>query len=65
MAARCKKTPECIEKMGGMSEITTKKLSIAAKEGDAFAKKVFAKSGEQLGKGLSIINDILAFGNNI
>ena len=59
MAARCKKMPECIEKMGGMSEITTKKLSIAAKEGDVFAKKVFAKSGEQLGKGLSIIIDIL------
>ena len=59
MAKKEKKLPDCIEKMGGMSEITTKKLSIAAKEGDAFAKKVFAKSGEQLGKGLSIIIDIL------
>ena len=59
MAKKEKKLPDCIEKMGGMSEITTKKLSIAAKEGDVFAKKVFAKSGEQLGKGLSIIIDIL------
>ncbi len=59
MAARCKKTPECIEKMGGMDEITTKKLAQAAFAGDKFAKRVFAKSGEKLGKGLSIIIDIL------
>ena len=59
MAARCKKTPECIEKMGGMSAITTKKLAEAAFGGDKFAKKVFAKSGEMLGKGLSAIIDIL------
>jgi glucokinase len=59
MAARCKKMPDCIEKMGGMDEITTKKLAIAAFEGDKFAKRVFAKSGEMLGKGLSIIVDIL------
>lgn len=59
MAARCKKMPECIEKMGGMSEITTKKLAEAAFAGDKFAKRVFAKSGEMLGKGLSVIVDIL------
>ena len=59
MAARCKKLPECIEKMGGMDEITTKKLAQAAFDGDKFAKRVFAKSGEMLGKGLSIIVDIL------
>ena len=59
MAARCKKVPECIEKMGGMDEITTKKLAQAAFDGDKFAKRVFAKSGEMLGKGLSIIVDIL------
>ena len=59
MAARCKKIPECIEKMGGMDEITTKKLAQAAFDGDKFAKRVFAKSGEMLGKGLSIIVDIL------
>lgn len=59
MAARCKKMPECIEKMGGMDEITTKKLAQAAFAGDKFAKRVFAKSGEMLGKGLSVIVDIL------
>ena len=59
MAARCKKIPKCIEDMGGMDEITTKKLAQAAFEGDNFAKLVFAKSGEMLGKGLSIIVDIL------
>ena len=59
MAARCKKMPKCIEDMGGMDEITTKKLAQAAFAGDKFAKRVFAKSGEKLGKGLSIIIDIL------
>ncbi len=59
MAARCKKIPECIEKMGGMSAITTKQLAEAAFDGDKFAKKVFAKSGEMLGRGLSVIIDIL------
>ena len=59
MAQRCKKMPDCIEKMGGMSAITTKKLSEAAFAGDPFAKRVFAKSGEMLGKGLSIIIDVL------
>ena len=59
MAKRCKKTPACIEKMGGMSEITTKKLAEAAFNGDAFAKRVFAKSGQMLGRGLSVIIDLL------
>lgn len=59
MAARLKKIPESIEKMGGMDEITTKKLAQAAFEGDKFAKRVFQKSGEMLGKGLSILIDIL------
>ena len=59
MAKRCKKIPTCIEKMGGMSEITTKKLAEAAFNGDSFAKRVFAKSGQMLGKGLSVLIDIL------
>ena len=59
MAGRCKKIPDCIQKMGGMSEITTKKLAQAAFAGDKFAKRVFAKSGEMLGKGLSILVDLL------
>ncbi|MBR2622623.1 MAG: ROK family protein [Clostridia bacterium] len=59
MAARCKKMPACIEKMGGMSEITTKKLAEAAFAGDPFAKRVFAKCGQMLGRGLSIVIDLL------
>ena len=59
MASRCKKIPDCIERMGGMDAITTKKLAQAAFAGDKFAKRVFAKSGEKLGKGLSIIIDVL------
>ena len=59
MAKRCKKTPACIENMGGMSAITTKKLAEAAFDGDPFAKRVFAKSGQMLGRGLSILIDIL------
>ena len=59
MAARLKKIPESIEKMGGMDEITTKKLAQAAFAGDKFSKRVFQKSGEMLGKGLSILIDIL------
>ncbi len=59
MALRTKKMPDCIEKMGGMDEITTKKLAEAARSGDRFARRVFAKSGQMLGKGLSILIDIL------
>lgn len=59
MAKRCKKMPACIEKMGGMSAITTKKLAEAAFDGDPFAKRVFAKSGQMLGRGLSILIDLL------
>lgn len=59
MASRCKQIPDCVEKMGGMSAITTKNLAKAAFAGDPFAKKVFRKSGEMLGKGLSILIDVL------
>jgi glucokinase len=59
MASRAKKMPDCIMEMGGMSAITTKKLAQKAFEGDKFCKRVFAKSGEILGKGLSILIDVL------
>jgi len=59
MAKRCKQTPACIEAMGGYDKVTTKALSQAAFSGDKFAKKVFRKSGEMLGKGLSIMIDVL------
>ncbi len=59
MGKRCKAMPECIREMGGYENVTTKKLSQAAFSGDKFAKKVFAKSGEMLGKGLSVVIDVL------
>jgi glucokinase len=59
MAKRRKKLPKCIEEMGGIDSITTKKLAEAAFAGDSFAKSVFNKSGEMLGKGLSLVIDII------
>ena len=59
MGKRQKQTPRCIEEMGGYENITTKKLSEAAFAGDPFACKVFAKSGDMLGRGLSVLVDIL------
>ena len=59
MAKRRKTMPDCIREMGGYDKVTTKALAAAAFNGDAFAKKVFAKSGEKLGEGLSIIVDVL------
>ena len=59
MAKRRKTMPKCIQDMGGYEQVTTKTLSIAAFQGDKFAKQVFAKSGEMLGKGLSIVIDVL------
>ena len=51
--------PEFIREMGSYESVTTKKLSQAAFAGDKFAKKVFAKSREMLGKGLSVVIDVL------
>jgi glucokinase len=59
MAQRRKTMPKCIEKMGGYEGVTTKKLAEAAFAGDRFAKSVFDKSGEMLGKGLSLVIDII------
>jgi glucokinase len=59
MAKRRKTMPDCIREMGGYDKVTTKALAAAAFNGDVFAKKVFAKSGEKLGEGLSIIVDVL------
>lgn len=59
MAKRAKKLPDCIAEMGGYEKVTTKELSRYAFAGDPFAKKVFAKSGSMLGKGLSVVIDIL------
>ncbi len=59
MAERSKNVPDYMKKEGGRYEITTKELAKVAFAGDKFAKRVFAKSGEMLGKGLSIIIDVL------
>ena len=59
MAKAEKQMPTCIVEMGGYEKVTTKTLSQFAFSGDVFAKKVFAKSGKMLGKGLSVLIDIL------
>ena len=59
MAKAEKQMPACIKEMGGYEYVTTKALSKFAFEDDAFAKKVFDKSGKMLGKGLSIAIDVL------
>ena len=59
VAKKQKQMPACIEKMGGYDNVTTKELAKFAFDGDPFAKKIFAKSGRMLGKGLSIVIDML------
>lgn len=59
MAQKEKQMPFCIKEMGGYESVTTKALSRFAFDGDIFAKKVFHKSGKMLGKGLSLLVDIL------
>ena len=59
MAARAKNPPAYMKKEGGRYEITTKELAKHAFAGDKFAKRVFAKSSEMLGKGLSIVIDVI------
>ncbi len=54
MARRLKDPPKYMD-----GDITTKELAKKAFDGDEFAKKVFAKSGDMLGQGLSILVDIL------
>ncbi len=59
MAKKKKELPACIKEMGGLEKITTKELSRFAFEGDKFAQKIFEKSGKMLGKGLSVVIDML------
>lgn len=47
------------ESMGAEKGITAKRLAENARKGDEVAKRVFEKSGEMLGKGLSVLIDIL------
>ena len=57
--AMAKKQKNLPAYMQNEKEVTTKRLAQAAFEDDGFAKKVFAKSGKMLGKGLSVLIDIL------
>ena len=59
MAKRRRQMPKCIADMGGYEAVTTKKLAEASFAGDRFAKQVFDKSGEMLGRGLSLVIDII------
>lgn len=59
IANKCKKPPSYLYNGQNQISISTKKLAEYALKGDDFAKKVFAKSGEMLGKGLSTVIDIL------
>lgn len=57
MAEDMPETPECIKAMNG--NVTTKELARYAHDGDVFAMKVFETSGDKLGRGLSVLIDIL------
>ncbi len=57
MGRKLPAVPQFVQDAGGWEFLTTKAISKAAFAGDPFAKKVFAKSGKMLGKGLSIIID--------
>lgn len=59
MAKRSKNVPDYMKQADGSYAITTKELAKRAFAGDKFAKRVFHKSGEMLGKGLSVLIDII------
>jgi glucokinase len=52
------RTPEFLTRVGGFDGVNAKSLAEAAKEGDAFAKKIYKKSGEAFGRTLSILIDL-------
>jgi len=51
--------PLYLQKGMNVSDVTAKSIAEAAKRGDSVAKEVYRISGEYLGKGLSILIDIL------
>lgn len=51
--------PELVKKVKHPEELDAKTVAVAAEEGDALAKEIYAISGRQLGRGLSILIDIL------
>lgn len=51
--------PALLQRAGSMEGLSAKLVAQAAKEGDPLAKEIFAVSGRYLGKGLSLLIDIL------
>jgi len=51
--------PDILEKINDMGKLTTKELAEAANGGDETAREIFKISGSYLGKGLSLLIDIL------
>ena len=52
-------SPALLQRAGSMENLSAKLVAEAAKEGDVLAKEIFAVSGRYLGKGLSLLIDIL------
>ena len=58
-ALKLKELPECVVRMGGVDNITTKQLAEFAHQGDKFARSVFRQAGKMFGRALSILIDII------
>jgi glucokinase len=53
------KTPAICPCAEDLDSLTAEKVCLAAREGDALAKKIISKCGQMLGVGLSIVMDML------
>ena len=53
------KTPFILQKLGNLEAVNAKTVAEGAREGDELCKRVYKKSGKNLGRILSIIIDIL------
>lgn len=53
------RTPELCPSLADLESLTAEKVGLAAKTGDALAKEILKQTGAQLGKGLSILIDLL------
>jgi glucokinase len=59
MRVRAGESPELLKTAGSEENITAKLVGTLAEGGDPFCRDVYAQSGRMLGKGLSILIDIL------
>ena len=53
------KSPAICPAVDDLNGLTAEKVCIAARDGDALAKKIIAKCGQMLGVGLSMVMDML------